>query len=144
MKKDYLDQEKIERTDIIQKNSSLKTNKELTELCLKSEVALLVHTFEKVIKESNDQYGVGMLHCVSLPDYTWECGLKNIGVRLQTLQDKDTLLLVNFIIRAGISEVMGDRYVKPNAIKKMLFVDANDRYGRSIIQLSHVVELDLL
>ena len=74
------------------------------------------------------------LYCVSLPGYTWQCGLKNTGINLQTLQDKDLILTLENNLRGGISSVMGDRYVKSDDNKKILYIDANNLYGHSMSQ----------
>ena len=74
--------------------------------------------FEKFIKISVYQYDINPLYCVSLPGYTWQCGLKHTGINLQTLQDKDMILLLENNIRGGISSVMGDRYIKSDENKK--------------------------
>ena len=50
--------------------------KKLTQLYLKSDVILLADVFEKFIKVSYDQFKINPLYCVSLPGYTYECGLK--------------------------------------------------------------------
>ena len=63
---------------------------------------------------------------MSLPGYTWQCGLKYTGINLQTLQDKYLILLLENKIRGGISSVMGDRYVKFSDTKKILFIDAKN------------------
>ena len=39
------------------------------------------------------------------------------------------ILLLENNIRGGISSVMGDRYVKPDANKKILYKDAKNLYG---------------
>ena len=49
---------------------------------------------------------------MSVPSYTYQCALKHTDINLQTLQDKDLILLIENIIRGGISSVMGDRYVE--------------------------------
>ena len=49
------------------------------------------------------------LFCVSLPGYTWQCGMKHTDIKLQTLQDKDMILSLEEIIRGGVSSLMGDR-----------------------------------
>ena len=64
--------------------------------------------FEKFIKVSVNEFGNDLLFCVSLPGSTWQCGLKNLGINLQTLPDKDMILLIENIIRGGISSVVGD------------------------------------
>ena len=71
---------------------------------------------------------------MSLPAYTWQCGLKYTDVKLDTLQDKDMILLLENNIRGGISSVMGDRYVKSDDHKKILYIDANNLYGYAISQ----------
>ena len=71
---------------------------------------------------------------MSLPGYTWQCGLKYTGINLQTLQDKDMILLLESNIRGGISSVMGDRYVESNGDKKIKYFDAINLYGHSMSQ----------
>ena len=71
-------------------------------------------------------------NCVSLPGYTWQCGLNYTGINLQTLQDKDWILLLENIIRGGVSSVLGDRYIQSDENKKILYVDANNLYGHSM------------
>ena len=66
---------------------------------------------------------------MSLPGYTWQCGMKYTGINLQTLQDKDMILLLENNIRGCISSVMGDRYIKSDKNKKILYIDANNLYG---------------
>ena len=51
-------------------------------LYLKSDVLLLTCVFEKFIKVSVKEFGINPLYCVSLPGYTRECCLKNIGLIL--------------------------------------------------------------
>ena len=123
------DDEEIQRTKEIIEIFIIKNGKELTELYLKSDVILLADVFEKFIKLSVDEYGINPLYCVSLPGYTWQCGMKYTDINLQTLQDKDMILLLENKIRGGISSVMGDRYVKSDRNKKILYIDANNLYG---------------
>ena len=51
---------------------------------------------------------------------------------MQTLQDKDMILLLENNIRGGISYVMGKRYVISDENKKILYLDANNLYGHSM------------
>ena len=134
LKNGYPDDEEIQRTmDIIEK-FNIKNGEELTEIYLKSDVLLLACVFEKFIKVSVNEFGINPLYCVSLPGYTWQCGLKYTGIRLQTLQGKDMILLLENNIRGGISSVMGDRYMKSDDNKKILYIDANNLYGHSMSQ----------
>ena len=102
---------------------------------MKSDVLLLACVFEKFIKVSVGEFDINPLYCVSLPGYTRQCGLKYTGINLQTLQDKDMILLLENIIRGGISSVMGNRYVQSDENKKILYIDANNLYGHSMSEL---------
>ena len=132
LKNGYPNDEEIQRTmDIIEK-FNIKNGEELTERYLKSDVLLLACVFEKFIKVSVIEFKINPLYCVSLPGHTWQCGLKYTGKNLQTLQDKDMILLLENIIRGGISSVMGDRYIQSDENEKILYIDANNSYGTSM------------
>ena len=111
--------------DII-KRFNIKNGEELTEINLKSDVLLLTCVFEKFVKVSVGEFRINPLYCVSLPGYTWQGSLKSTGINLQTLQDKDMILLLENNIRGVISSVMGDRYIKSDVNKKILYIDANN------------------
>ena len=111
---------------------NIKKGEELTEIYLKSDVLLLACVFEKFIKMSVNEFDINPLYCVSLPGYTWQCGLKYTGINSQTLQDKDMILLLENKIRGGISSVMGDRFIKSDENGKVLYFDANTLYGHSM------------
>ena len=128
------DDEKMERTKEIIKIFDIKNGEELTEIYLKSDVLLLACVFEKFIKVSVNEFDINPLYCVSLPGYTWQCGLKYTGINLQTLQDKDMILLLDNNIRGGKSSALGDRYIKSDDNKKILYADANNLYGHSMSQ----------
>ena len=128
------DDKEIDRTREIIKKFNIKDGKELTELYCKSDVLLLACVFEKFIKVSQNEFGISPLYFVSLPGYTWECGLKYTNIKLQTLQDKDMILILKNGIRGGISGVMGERYVKSDKKKSILYVDCNNLYGYGMSQ----------
>ena len=134
LKNGYPQDSEIQRTNEIIETFKIKTRKELTELYLKTDVVLLADVFEKFIKVSSNEFKINPLHCVSLAGYTWECGLKYIMINLQTLQDKDMILLLESNIRGGISSVTGDRYVKSTENKNILYIDANILYGWAMNQ----------
>ena len=54
---------------------------------------------------------------------------------IQTLQEKDLILLIENNTRGGISSVMGDRYLKSDENKKILYIDATSLYGHSMSQM---------
>ena len=143
LKNDYPADDEIERTKKIIKLFNIKDGEELTELYCKSDVILLTDVFEKFVKVSTKEYGNNPLYCVSLPGYTYQCALKYTDIKLQTLQDKDLILLLENIIRGGISSVMGDRYVKSDENKKILYMDATNFYGRSMSQMLRYDEIEM-
>ena len=57
--------------------------------------------------------------------------MKYTDIKLQTLQDKDLILLIENNIRGGISSVMG----KSDENKKILYADATNLYGHSMSQM---------
>ena len=119
---------------VIYKLFSIKNREDLTQIFLKNDVLLLTCVFENFIKVSVKEFGSNPLYCVSLPGYTWQCGLKYTGINLQTLQDKDSILTLENSIRGGISSVMGHRFVKSDENKKILYMDATNIYGYSMSQ----------
>ena len=133
MKIGYPDDEEIERTKDVIKRFNLKNGEELTEIFLKSDVLLLACVFEKFVNVSVNEFGINPLYCVSLPGYTWPCGVKYTGIYLETLQDKDMILLIENNIRSCISSVMGDRYIQSDeSYKKIFYIDATNLYGHSV------------
>ena len=69
--------------------------------------------------------------------------MKYTDIRLLTLQDKDLILLIEKNIRGGISSVMGDRFVKSDENKKILYRDATNLYGHSMSQMLPFVEIEM-
>ena len=143
LKNDYPDDDEIERTKEIVKLFNIKDGEELTNLFSKSDVILLADVMEKIVKVSFEEYGIIPLYCVSLPGFTYQCALKYTDIKLQTLQDKDLILLIENNIRGGISSVMGDRYVKSDENKKISYMDATNLYGHSISQFLPYDEIEM-
>ena len=142
LKNDYPDDE-IERTREIVKLFNIKDGEELTRLYCKSDVILLADVFEKFVKVSTEEYKIIPLYCVSLPGYTYQCALKNTDIKLQTLQDKDLILLLENNIRGVVSSVMGDRYVKSDENNTVLYADATNLYGHSMSQMLPYDEIEM-
>ena len=124
----------INRTREIIKKFDIKDGKELTELYCKSDVLLLTCVFEKFIKVSQIELGISPLYFVSLPGYTWTCGLKYTNIRLQTLQYKELILLLENGIRGRLSGVMGNRYVKSDENTSITYFDATNLYDFGMSQ----------
>ena len=93
LKNGYPDDEEIERTMDNIKRFNITNGEELTQIYLKNDVLLLACVFEKIVKASVNEFDINPLYSVSLPGYTWQRGSKYTGINLQTLQDKDMILL---------------------------------------------------
>ena len=143
LKNDYPDDDEIERTKEIIKLFDIKNGEELTKLYCKCDVIFLADVMEKFVKVSFEEYGIYRLYFVSLPGYTYQCALNYTDIKLQTLQDKDLILLIEKNIRGGISSVMGDRCVKSDENKKILYMDATNLYGHSMSQMLPYDEIEM-
>ena len=137
------DVDELERTKESIKLFDVKNGEDLTKLYYKSHVILLADVIGKFVKVSFEEYAFNPLYCVSLPSYTYQCALKYSDIELQTLQDKDLILLIENKIRGGISSVMGDRYVKSDENKKILYMDATNLYGHSMSQMLPYDEIEM-
>ena len=109
----------------------------------KTDVILLADVFEKFIEVSTEEYKINPLYCVSLPGYNYQCALKYTDIKLQTLQDKVLILLIENNIRGGISSVMGDRYVKSDENNKISYIEATNLYGHSMSQMLPYDEIEM-
>ena len=134
MENDYPSDEEIERTKEIIKLFNIKSGEKLTQLKLKCDVLLLSCVFQIFLKVSINEFRINPLYCVSLPAYTWQCGVKYTGINLQTLHDRDLILTLENNVCGGISSVMGDKYVKSDENKKVVYMDATNLYEHSMIQ----------
>ena len=113
---------------------NIKDRGESTKIFCKSDVILLADVFEKIVKVPSKDHDINPFYCESLPGYTYQCALNYTDIKLQTLQDKDMILLIENNIRRGISSVMGNRYVKSDENKKITYMDATILYGHSMSQ----------
>ena len=85
-------------------------------------------------KSFNYWIGKKPLYCVSLPGYTWQCGLKHTGKKLKTLPHKHTISLLGINICGGINSVREDRCLISDENKKIFYIDATYLYGHSMSQ----------
>ena len=83
------------------------------------------------------------LYCVRLPGYTWQSGLKHTEINLQTLQDKDMVLLLENYIGGDIGSVLVCSYVKSDEIEKIINVDAFSLYVWDMIESLPYDEIEM-
>ena len=136
-------EEQTHRTKEIIILFNFENREQSTKLYCKGDLILLSDVFESFFEVSINEIGNNPLYCVSLPGYTWQVGLKYTDIRLQTVQDKDMILLIKNNIRGCISSVMSNRYVKSDDKKKMLYIDSKNRYGHSMSQPLPYIEIKI-
>ena len=101
---------------------------------MKTDIIFLADVFEKLLNVSTKDYGINPVYCVSICSYTLHCCLKYTDIKLQILQDKHKILFIEKIIFGCISSVMGDRYIKSDENRKILYIDSTNLYGHSMSQ----------
>ena len=139
----YPDDNKIELIKEIFKVFDIKNGEEMTKSYLKIDEVLLADVFENFVKVSIEEYGINPLFCIFLPGYTYQCALKYLDNKLQTLQDKDLILFLENIIRGGNSSVLGVRFVKSDDNEKIIYMDATNIYGHSMSQILSYDEIEM-
>ena len=60
--------------------------------------------------------------------------MKITKIKLDFINDKKLLLLLEKTIRGGISSVMGPRYIESDENTKLLYIDAKILYGWAMSQ----------
>ena len=71
------------------------------------------------------EFDFSPLYCVSLPGYIWQCGMKFTNIDNKYV-NRELILTLKKTFRGVINIVMGDRYVKSDDNKKIVYVDANN------------------
>ena len=132
--KSYPFDDDIKRTQQLIDKYKITTPQQLTMLYLKMDVIQLIDIFENFVQTSTEEYGINPLYSFSAPGYTWKAGLKLTKIKSDFTKDKHLLLLLENIIRRGISSVMGDRFVGSNENKQILYIDANNLDGWAMSQ----------
>ena len=72
---------------------------------------MLACAFEKIIELSTGEFDINLFDCVILSRQTWRCGLNYTDIKLQTIQGRDMIHLLEKNFCDGISSVIGDRCV---------------------------------
>ena len=70
--------------------------------------------------------------------------MKYTDIKIQTLQHKDLILLLEINTRVGISSVMGNRYVQSNEKRKILYVGANNSMDGLCVNIYVMLKLKLM
>ena len=125
-------------------NKYCKNMKDYHDLYLRTDVYILADVFEKFRRTSHATYGIDPVWYISLPSYTWDCGMKFTDVELQLLTDPNMYLFIERGIRGGVS-MINHRYAKANnkymqdyddnkESSFITYLDANNLYGWAMSQ----------
>ena len=95
---------------------------------LKTDVLLLCDVFERFSKTCLGYYSLDPSHYFSSPGLSWDAMLKVTGIKLELISDIDMHLLIEKVMRGGISYI-SKRYSKVDKNKCIVYLDANNLYG---------------
>ena len=135
---DYLHAQNVWRT------FNIRNMGEYHDLYLKTDVGLLADVFENFRKIAILNYGLDPANYYTLPNYSWDCMLKNTGVVLEQITDIDMYQMIEQGLRGGVS-VISHRYAKANnkymnehdetkQSSYITYLDANNLYGVAMVQ----------
>ena len=110
---------------------------ECQDLYLKTDVLLLFDVFETFISVHLKYYGLDPCHHFSSPGLSWDAMLKMTSTELQKLGNIDMHLFLEKGMRGGGSYI-SKRYSPPDKNNTIMYRDANNLYGWTVIQdLTH-------
>ena len=145
-----------ERANLIWSDFNCKSFKHYHDLYLKTDVCLLADIFENFRNIAFENYGLDVVHFITLPSYADSALYKFYGGEIELITDEDMLLMIESGIRGGVSTISG-RYSQANNFtlpthqeaemmrfttgidvinydedeekKWLLYIDANNLYG---------------
>ena len=119
---------------------------------LKVDVLLLVCVFETFRKESINSFELDPARYLSTPGYSWGAMLKFTDVTTKLVSDTEKYQFVERAIRGAISMICkgyleaNNKFLKSYDAKKpksyIIYLDANNLYGQSMMQLLPTEVLD--
>ena len=120
-----------------------------SDLYLMTDIVVLADVFETFRDTCLNSYQLDPVYYYTSPGLFWESMLKQTKVELELLTDYNMILMMENGIRGGVSTILGDRYVdvenknyitNPDISRDdenqewLLYIDANNLYGHSMIQ----------
>ena len=115
------------------------------DLYLRTDVVLLANVFEAFRDTCLKHYKLDPAHFYTSPGLAWRTCLKCTGIRQELLSDPDMLLMFEWGIRGGITQVvrkyasannkyMGDKFNPNEDATYLQYLDANNFYGWAMSQ----------
>jgi hypothetical protein len=113
------------------------------DLYLETDVLLLADVFENFRKVARKLYGLDPCYYCTLPSYGWDAMLKMTKIKLELLVDEEMHMMIERGIRGGISTMVKrfaqannkymSAYDKKKVSKFIMYLDANNLYGKAMI-----------
>ena len=121
----------------------MKTFKDYHKLYNETDVLLLADVFENFRDLCLKNYGLDPVYYFTTPGLAWDACLKMTNINLELLSDLNMLLMFEKGIRGGISMIsnrygkannkyMGKNFNKNKLSKYLMYLDANNLYGRAM------------
>ena len=121
----------------------MKTFKDYHKLYNETDVLLLADVFENFRDLCLKNYGLDPVYYYTTPGLAWDACLKMTNINLELLSDLNMLLMFEKGIRGGISMIsnrygkannkyMGKNFNKNKLSKYLMYLDANNLYGRAM------------
>ena len=121
----------------------MKTFKDYHKLYNETDVLLLADVFENFRDLCLKIYGLDPVYYYTAPGLAWDACLKMTNINLELLSDPNMLLMFEKGIRGGISIIsnrygeannkyMGKKFNKNKLSKYLMYLDANNLYGRAM------------
>ena len=115
------------------------------DLYLRIDVVLLANVYKAFRDICLRHYKVDPVHFYTFSGLAWKACLKHTGIKLELLTDPDMLLMFEWGIRGGITQVvrkyalannkyMGDKFDPKSESSYLQYLDANNLYGWAMSQ----------
>ena len=140
----HITDEDYKHAQDVWKEFGMKTFREYHDLYLDTDVLLLTDVFENFREVCMKYYGLDPAWYFTAPGLAWDAMLEKTKVKMELIIDPDMALMVDKGIRGGVSMIstihgkannpyMID-YDPTQPTKYIEYVDANNLYGRAMIQ----------
>ena len=142
--KSNISEDDYDHAEKVWKTFNISNMGEYHDLYLASDVLLLADVFERFREMCLDYYTLDPCHYFTSPGLSWDACLRMTNVKLELLSDIDQHLFIESGIRGGVATIScrhaesnnpyNDNYDSNNASNYIIYLDANNLYGYSMIQ----------
>ena len=129
----------------IWKHFDIKNMGEYHDLYLKTDVLLLTDVFENFRDMCLSYYGLDPVYYYTLPNFAYDAMLKLTGIEIDLVYDQEMYEMIEAGLRGGMTQTtckkveannkyMGSDYDSGKESSYIIYLDANNLYGLSMIQ----------